>query len=88
MTTSGRHRQWITFNFESFPFFRSNMTINYPLFRNEIHIKIGGDHGGGSFKISFQVAIVENPNQKDNTVVFSIFEAKDYRSFKNGHGSK
>ena len=45
------------------------MTINYPLFRNEIHIKIGGDHGGGSFKISFQVANVENPNQKDNTVV-------------------
>ena len=32
-----------------------------------------------SFKMSFQVANIENPNRKDNTVVFSIFEAKDYR---------
>ena len=77
MTISGRHRQWITFNFETFPFFRSNMIIIYPFIKNEIHIKIGGDHGGGSFKMSFQVANVENPNRKDNTVVFSIFEAKD-----------
>ena len=42
-------------------------------------MKIDGDHGGGSFKMSFQVANVVNPNRKDNTVVFSIFEAKDYR---------
>ena len=66
MTTSGRH--WITF--ESFPFFRSNMIINYPFIKNEIYSKIGADHGGGSFKMSFQVANVENPNQKDNIVVF------------------
>ena len=77
MVTSGRHRQWITFKFESFPFFRSNLISNYSFIKNEIHIKIGGDHGGGSFKMSFQVANVENPNRKDNTVVFSIFEAKD-----------
>ena len=44
--------------------------INYPFIKNEIHIKIGGDHGVGSFKMSFQVANVENPNRKDNTVVF------------------
>ena len=55
------------------------MIINYPFIKNEIHIIIGGDHGAGSFKMSFQVANVENPNRKDNTVVFSIFEAKDYR---------
>ena len=59
------------------------MIINYPFIKNEIHIKIGGDHGGGSFKTSFQVANVENrknntENRKNNTVVFSIFEAKDY----------
>ena len=60
--------QWITF--ESFPFFRSNMIINYPFIKNEIHIIIGGDHGAGSFKMSLQVANVENPNRKDNTVVF------------------
>ena len=55
------------------------MLINYPFIKNEIHLKIGGDHGGGSFKMSFQVANVVNPNRKDNTVVFSIFETKDYR---------
>ena len=47
---------------------------------NEIHVKIGGDHGGGSFKMSYQIANVHNPNSTDNTIVFSIFEAKDYRS--------
>ena len=79
MTTFGRYRLWITFNFESLTIFRSNMIINYPFFKNKIHVEIGGDHGGGSFKMSLQVANVENPNRKDNTVVFSIFEAKDYR---------
>ena len=44
------------------------MIINYPFIRNEIHIKIGGDHGDGSFKMSFQVANVENPNRKDEYV--------------------
>ena len=68
MTTSDRHWQWI--KFWSLPFFRSNMIINYPFIKNEIHIKIDGDHGGGSFKMSFQIANVENPNRKDNTVVF------------------
>ena len=53
------------------------MFINYPLIKNEIHFKIGGDHGS-SFKMIFQVAKVDNSNQKDNAVVFSIFEAKDY----------
>ena len=48
-------------------------------FNDEVHIKVGGDHGGGSFKMSFQVANVVNPNSKENTVVFSVFEAKDYR---------
>ena len=36
-------------------------------------------HGGGSFKLSYQIANVSHPNNTDNTV-FSIFEAKDYRS--------
>ena len=55
------------------------MIINCQFIKMEIHLKIGGDRGGGSFKVSFQVANVENPNRKVNTVVFSIFEAKDYR---------
>ena len=47
---------------------------------NEIHVKIGGDHGDDSFKLSYQLANVSHPSSTDNTVVFSIFEAKDYRS--------
>ena len=43
----------------------------------EIQIKIG-DYGGGSFKMTYQVANTLNPNSKD-TIVFSIFEAKNYR---------
>ena len=48
--------------------------------QNEMHIKIGGDHGGKSFKSCFQVCNTAHPNSKENTVVFSLFEAKDYRS--------
>ena len=56
------------------------MLISYPLLKKEIYLKTGGDHGGGSFKMSFQVANVDNPNHKDNTVVFRIFEAKDHHA--------
>lgn len=45
----------------------------------EIHVKVGGDHGGKSFKACYQVCNTKAPNSKDNTVVYSIFEAKDYR---------
>ncbi|XP_057290870.1 uncharacterized protein LOC130613560 [Hydractinia symbiolongicarpus] len=44
---------------------------------DEIHVKIGGDHGDNSFKMSYQVANIRNPNRKENTTIFSIFEAKD-----------
>ena len=47
---------------------------------DKISIKIGGDHGGGSFKMSYQVANVNQPTKLDNTVIFSIFEAKDSRA--------
>ena len=30
--------------------------------------------------MSYQIANVENSNSKDNTRIFSLFEAKDYRS--------
>ena len=46
----------------------------------EIHVKIGGDHGGGSFKMNYQICNTDKLNSKDNMVVFSLFEAKDYRS--------
>ena len=44
---------------------------------SKVHIKIGGDAGGGTFKMAFQVANLAKPNSKFNTVVFNIFEAKD-----------
>ena len=85
------------------PSFKSNMLIIYSFIKNEIHLEICGYHGDSSFKMSCQVANIDNPNRKDNTVVFNIFETKDYRvninldlecfkilitSFKNPHGSK
>ena len=45
----------------------------------EVHVKIVGDHGGGTFKMSYQIANVANPNSKDTTLVFSLFKAKGYR---------
>ena len=44
---------------------------------DEVWVKVGGDHGGGSFKMSFQVTSVDNPNSERNTVVFCLYEAND-----------
>ena len=48
---------------------------------DEIWIKIGGDKGGSTFKMSFQIVNVSGPNSLKNTVVFACFEADD--SFTN-----
>ena len=45
----------------------------------EVYVKIGGDHGGNSFKMCYQISKINNPNRKENTVV-SLFEARDSRS--------
>ena len=37
---------------------------------SEVWIKIGGDKGGGSFKMSFQIINVAVPNSVHNTCVF------------------
>ena len=42
---------------------------------NEIWLKVGGDHGGESFKMAFQIANVQDPNAPENTVISSIMEA-------------
>ena len=44
---------------------------------DELWLKIGGDKGGKSFKMSFQLVNVPHPNSVQNTCVFCIFEAKD-----------
>ncbi|XP_035700061.1 uncharacterized protein LOC118432548 [Branchiostoma floridae] len=46
---------------------------------DEVWVKLGGDHGGESFKMIFQVLNRDHPNSKDNTNVFCIFNAKDSR---------
>ena len=43
----------------------------------EIWVKLGGDKGGGSFKMSFQICNVEHPNSPSNTCAFCVFEAAD-----------
>lgn len=58
-----------------------NHLVDYPFIKNdEIHLKIGGDHGDDSFKMEYQIGNVIHPNKKENTVIFSIFEAKDNRA--------
>ena len=58
----------------------SNLLYDGGIPASEINLKIGGDHGGQSFKMSFQVANVHNPNKPENYVIFSVMEAKDYKS--------
>ena len=44
---------------------------------DEIWVKLGGDEGGESFKMSLQIANTSHPNSINNTFVFSVFEARD-----------
>eukprot|EP00117_Sycon_ciliatum_P016182 scpid19464/ scgid4041/ E3 ubiquitin-protein ligase NRDP1; RING finger protein 41 &gt; E3 ubiquitin-protein ligase NRDP1; RING finger protein 41 len=44
---------------------------------DELWVKIGGDHGGHSFKLCFQLVNVLHPNSLSNTVPFLVFAAKD-----------
>lgn len=58
------------------------MLVHHKFTQNmEIHVKIGGKHGGGSFKMPYQIANCYNPNSTDNTIVFSTFEAKEFWSY-------
>lgn len=45
--------------------------------QDEIWVKVGGDKGGGTFKMAIQIVNVLHPNSPNNTCVFSIFEAPD-----------
>lgn len=58
----------------------NNFLLHPDMFDGEIHVKIGGDHGGGSFKWVYQICNVAHSNSNENTVVFNLFEAKDHRS--------
>ena len=45
---------------------------------DEIYIKVGGDHGGGSFKFMPQVGNIKLPNSKLNTFLLVIVNAKGH----------
>ena len=47
---------------------------------DEVWIKIGGDHGGGSFKLCLQVLNIASPNATNNTHVILCFTEKDLRT--------
>ena len=54
---------------------------------DEVWLKLGGDKGGGTFKMCFQILNVKSPNSPDNTCVFSLFEAPDsYNNIRIGLG--
>ena len=44
---------------------------------NEVWVKLGGDKGGSSFKMNFQLLNVVNSNSTHNTCVFLAFQASD-----------
>ena len=51
--------------------------INNVIPEDQIWLKVGGDHGGGSFKMSLQIANIESPNSKHNTFMICMANAKD-----------
>ena len=55
------------------------MIVHHEFLNNKIHVKIGGDHGSRSLKMSLQIVNTINPKSQDNTITFTIFEEKDYR---------
>ena len=44
---------------------------------DEIWVKVGGDHGEGTFKMMLQIAKMANANSKHNTSVTAIVSYKD-----------
>ena len=44
---------------------------------DEVWVKLGGDKGGGTFKMSFQLCKVDRVNAVQHSVVFTIFKAGD-----------
>lgn len=58
----------------------SRLTTHEVIPQNEIWVKLGGDKGGGSVKINFQICNSFKPNSVTNTCVFTVFEAADTKT--------
>ena len=59
--------------------FSKYLLVHGQHFDNETRVKASSDFGSGSFKWIYKILNVDKPNSKDNTCVFNMFEAKDYR---------
>ncbi len=46
----------------------------------EVWVKLGGDKGGSSMKVNFQICNLMHPNSPTNTCVFVAFEAPDSKA--------
>ena len=44
---------------------------------NKIFVKVGGDKGQGSMKVTLQICNVHKPNSPDNTLLLAVYEAGD-----------
>ncbi len=56
------------------------LTSNEAIPSTELWLKLGGDKGGSSFKMNFQIVNVQHPNSIQNTCVFTAFEAPDTKT--------
>ena len=44
---------------------------------DELWVKLGGDKGHGTFKLTLQLVNVPNPNSRANTTIIAMFKAND-----------
>ena len=51
--------------------------INNVIPEDQIWLKVGGNHGGGSFKMPLQTANIQSQNSKQNTFMNRKANAKD-----------
>ena len=56
---------------------KDRLTWSNGIPKDEVWIKIGGDHGGNSFKLVLQIANVDNPNAKESTFLVRMVECRD-----------
>ena len=69
----------MTFKFCSLVFNRTNSLTWHKgvIPDDEIWVKFGGDKGGSTFKMAFQIVNVNHPNSLKNTVTCACFSGDD-----------
>lgn len=56
------------------------MNTHHFIPQDEIWLKIGGDKGGKSMKVNFQILNCPHPNSPTNTCVFIVYEGPDSKT--------